>query len=162
MVHTRLQMAENRNAHARLMTLGRRAVVSDDSGSLPESEPESRFYASPPEAIFRPLEMFRSICIGSALTAKRHFLTADDLAIVRHIAFSSIPATRRRLLRCLIEAGGELSSTDVVERLGCSKPTALKWMRELAATELCAFHDEANGSNRPESIVLNGQFGFLI
>ncbi len=146
--------------YARLMTFGRRAVVSDDSGSLADGQSESRFYASPPEAIFRPLEMFRSICIGSALTAKRHFLTADDLAIVRHIAFSSIPATRRRLLRCLIEAGGVLSSTEAAAMLKCSKPTALKWMRELAATELCAFQEEADRSNKPESIVFSEQFGF--
>jgi hypothetical protein len=32
----------------------------------------------------------------------------------------------------------------------------------LAATELCAFHDEESGSNKPESIVLNEQFGFLV
>lgn len=148
--------------HARLMTFGRRAVVSDDSGSLPDGQSESRFNASQPEAIFRPLEMFRSICIGSALTAKRNFLTADDLAIVRHIALSSIPATRRRLLRSLIQAGGELTSADVVEMLGCSKPTALKWMRELSATELCGFSDNETGSNKPDSITLNDTFRFLI
>jgi hypothetical protein len=149
--------------YVRLMTLGRRAVFIEKRNPLPNGEPaEEQYFASPPEAPFRPLEMFRSICIGSALTAKRNFLTADDLAIVRHIAFSSIPATRRRMLRCLIEAVGVLNSTDAAAMLKCSKPTALKWMRELAATELCTFQDEAGGSNRPESIVLSEQFGFLI
>lgn len=149
--------------YARLMTLGRRAVYVEKRNPLPNGQPaDEPHFASPPEAPFRPLEMFRSICIGSALTAKRHFLTADDLAIIRHIAFSSIPATRRRLLRCLIQAGGELTSADVVEMLGCSKPTALKWMRELAATELCAFRDNETGSNKPDSITLNETFRFLI
>lgn len=148
--------------YARLMTLGRRAVLTENNGSSFGEEPEIRFYASPPEAPFRPMEMFRSICIGSALIAKRRCLTPDDLEIVRHIAFSSIPDKRRMLLRCLISAGGELTSADLVARLNCSKPTALRWMRELAATEICQFRDNERGSNLPDSIALNEDFMFLV
>ena len=111
--------------YARLMTFGRRSV-SCENNPWGDGQIETNYYASPAEAVYRPLEMFRSIAIGSALIAKRQRLTADDVAIVRHIAFSSIPDKRRMLLRCLIDAGGGLDSADVVERLGCSKPTALK------------------------------------
>jgi hypothetical protein len=148
--------------YVRLMTLGRRAVFPENNGTSSDEQTEVRFYASPPEAPFRPIEMFRSIAIGSALIARRQRLTADDLAIVRHIAFSSIPDKRRRLLRCLIRAEGNLTSANVVEKLGCSKPTALRWMRELAATELCEFHDNETGSSRPDSMTLNERFDFLI
>lgn len=57
---------------------------------------------------------------------------------------------------------GELSSSDVVEQLKCSKPTALKWMRKLDATELCEFHDNEQRSNRPDSVTINEAFRFLI
>jgi hypothetical protein len=149
--------------HVRLMTLGRRAVFKEKPSPLSQGDPiEERLYASPPEAPYRPMEMFRGICIGSALIAERKHITLEDLAIVQHIAFSSMPANRRRLLRCLIQAGGELTSSQVVETLGCSKPTALNWMRELAATELCEISDNETGSNKPKSITLSEAFRFLI
>lgn len=144
---------------AQIMTMGRRAVIEEESAPSSE-QTDVRYHASPPEVVFRPLEMFRGIAIGSALIAKREYLTVDDVAIVRHIAFSSIPAKRRALLRCLISAGGSLTSGEVMQRMGCSKPTALKWMRELAATELCVFHDNESGSNEADSITLEGDFRF--
>ena len=66
------------------------------------------------------------------------------------------------MLRCLIRGEGNLTSANVVEQLGCSKPTALKWMRELAATELCEFHNNETGSNRPDCITLDERFDFLV
>lgn len=95
--------------YARRMTFGRRAVSWENSFSA-DTAIGTNYYASPAESVFRPLEMFRSIAIGSALIARRQVLTADDVQVVRHIAFSSIPDKRRTLLRCLIQAGGRLTS----------------------------------------------------
>jgi len=147
--------------YARLMTLGRRAV-NVEKRAFGDDLLEFNYYASPAEGVYRPLEMFRSIAIGSALIARRHSLTADDVAIVRHIAFSSIPNKRRVLLRRLIYNSGTLTSTDVVEQLGCSKPTALQWMRELAATELCDHTERKSGSNSANEISLRDEFRYLI
>jgi hypothetical protein len=148
---------------AKLMTLGRRAVFHDEASATgSENEAERAYFASPPELVWRPIEMFRSICIGNALMSDRKRLTADDLAIIRHIAMSSIPDKRRKLLRCLIREGGRLTSTDAEKQLRCSRPTAIKWMRELAATEICAFHDNESGNNDPSLITLNEMFWFLV
>lgn len=148
--------------YARVMTLGRRAVETEmvevEEGS---GQTEERYISSPSEAPYRPFEMFRCIAIGSALTSGRMNITADDMEIIQRIAFSSVPAKRRRLLRCLIRAGGKLSSTDVEKQLQCSKPTALRRMRELAATELCEFHKNGLGSNVAHSITLSEKFRFL-
>jgi hypothetical protein len=149
--------------YAMLMTLGRRTVVFVPGDLLQNNGgAEGTYVVGSPEFPFRPLEMFRSISIGSALIAKRKCLSADDLKIVRHIALSSIPETRRAVLRSLIQAGGHLTSWETANHLKCSRPTALGRMKELAATEICGFHKNEPGSNEPDFITLNEEFRFLI
>ena len=63
----------------------------------------------------------------------RTSIAQTDLELIEHVAWSSIPAKRRQLLQAL-RANNKLSSGQVEARLGVSRPTALKYMRELAAT----------------------------
>jgi hypothetical protein len=111
-----------------------RGVVSvwqDDQGNInfqpPNIEQPHRFAA-----------LLYNLARGHALLSGRTQLTADDLPTVTRVALDSMPLERRKLLRLLIAGGPQVqrTATEVKRTLGCSKPTALRLMRELALLEV--------------------------
>ncbi len=111
--------------YANLIAHGRVEVERNESGDV---EAETR------EAPQRIILLLQTLVRGLALANGRSSVTAEDLDVIRHIAFSSIPCKRRQLLRALLVAGGTLNAAAVEKILGVSRPTALSRMRELAAT----------------------------
>jgi hypothetical protein len=67
---------------------------------------------------------------GHALVCGRRQLTLEDLWPVLDLTFDSAPTTRAKVFRALIERGA-LTTTDVVELLRCSPPTARKEIEAL-------------------------------
>lgn len=63
---------------------------------------------------------------GHALICGRTNIDYDDLGIIINIAFDSAPLSRSRQFRILVENGGQITSDEVVSKINCSKPTALK------------------------------------
>lgn len=87
-----------------------------------------------PEGPQRIILLYKTLVRGLALEDGRSSVTAEDLTVIRHITFSSIPCERRQLLRALLAARGTLNAAGVEKILGVSRPTAISRMRELAAT----------------------------
>lgn len=88
-----------------------------------------------PEGRHRIILSLKMLAMGAALADQRQFVSAtDDLPLIRHIAFSTIPETRRKLLRALLLSGDSLTSTEAVTALRLTKPTALEWMKDLNGT----------------------------
>lgn len=90
-----------------------------------------------PNIIEEPRRLMATLyCIarGYALINERTYLDEEDIKKAEHIAFSSIPEDRRRILMAL-QQRGSLSGKDITGlvgmRNGCSKPTALNIMEEL-------------------------------
>jgi hypothetical protein len=67
-----------------------------------------------------------------ALVCGRRQLTAEDLWPVLDVTFDSAPTIRAKVFRGLIEAGGTLNTSQVVQLLRCSPPTARKEMEALS------------------------------
>jgi hypothetical protein len=114
------------------------SVWQDDQGNLnfqpPNIEQPHRFAA-----------LLYNLARGHSLLHGRTRLSPDDLPVVRRVALDSMPLERRKILRLLIAAGAGVSrsSTDVKESLGCSKPTALRLMRELGLLEIADVFEDS-------------------
>jgi hypothetical protein len=107
----------------------------------------------------RVLGMLKNIAIGSALVHGRRAVNAYDLAQVGHIALSSGVGGRQRVLRALLAAGGAATTAHIERLAGMSTPTALKYMKELAAVGLATF-TESQGTT-PTRIELLSEYGDL-
>jgi hypothetical protein len=139
--------------YAQLIANGRVEVTVNASSDME---------AATPEGPHRVILLLQTLARGLALVENRSSVTAEDLDVIRHIAFSSIPLNRRELLQALLGAGGCLTSSQAATALNLSKPTALTRMKELAATGICGYEPGDPSESRPAEITLPGDWRWLI
>jgi hypothetical protein len=96
--------------------------------------------------------LFANLARAHALICGRRQLTEDDLWPVLEITFDSAPPTRAKIFRHLIEKGGTLKTSDVVDLLRCSPPTARKEMEALTVLSVVNKWD-ADEAGRPDTII---------
>jgi hypothetical protein len=104
--------------------------------------------------------LFYNLARAHALICGRRQITTEDLWPVLDLTLDSCPRTRAKLFRGLIEAGGTLTTTDVVKLLRCSPPTARKEMEALsvlAVVQKTEFGYDSNGQKETE-ITLDRRF----
>jgi len=112
------------------------------------------------ESEYRIIIMFRYIARSLALMNGRREVSEDDLHFLRHIALSSMPEQRRKVLNALLEVGSEASTQDLLEKVKMSKPTLLEYMEEIGHLGVCSF---LKGSNQETAYLsLNKDFLFLL
>ena len=134
--------------YARLIARGR-TEVSGGEAELPE-DPR------------RVILLLQTLVRGLALADDRGKVTNDDMIVIRHVAFSSIPSKRRALLQAVLAAGGPMTSRHVEEALNISRPTALERVKELGATGICDYLSGESGSSQPDRIQLSDDFQWLL
>src|SRR5712692_7608826 len=79
------------------------------------------------------------------------------------IHMSTCSMSRARIFELLIENNGSLVTSQIVESLNTSKPTALRTMTELKATGLVNMKENAGGHNNLESkITLKDKFSWFL
>lgn len=115
---------------------------------------------SAPEGAHRIVYSFLSLVRGLALSDARTEVTECDVEMIGHVAFSSIPVHRRRVLKSVVAHGGKLYSEQAEKDLKVSRPTARGWMRELAATGIVCWV-KSNG-NAGESVTLEQKWRWLL
>jgi hypothetical protein len=96
--------------------------------------------------------LFANLARAHALICGRRQLSEDDLWPVLEITFDSAPPTRAKIFRHLIEREGRLSTSDVVDLLRCSPPTARKEMEALSVLGVVDKCD-ADEAGRPDTII---------
>ena len=96
--------------------------------------------------------LFANLARAHALICGRRQLSEDDLWPVLEITFDSAPPTRAKIFRHLIEREGRLSTSDVVDLLRCSPPTARKEMEALSVLGVVNKCD-ADEAGRPDTII---------
>jgi len=112
------------------------------------------------ESEYRIIIMFKYIVRSLALVNGRKQVVEDDLRFLRHIALSSMPEQRRKVLNALLEVGSEASTKQLLEKVKMSKPTLLEYMEEIGHLGVCSF---LKGSNDETSYLsLNKDFLFLL
>lgn len=139
--------------YAQLIANGRVEVTVNTGNDIEAATPEG------PHTVILLLQM---LARGLALVEKRSTVTADDLDVIQHIAFSSMPLNRRELLQAVLGAGGCLPSSQVVTALNLSKPTALTRMKELAATGICDYTPGDASESKPAQITIADDWRWLI
>jgi hypothetical protein len=103
-----------------------------------------------------------NLAIGHAFSCARTQVSYDDLPIVINVALSSASRERTALLGLLLNTYGSATTTDFETALKCSKPTALKTMKELEIIGLCEYVD-GDGETKPETTVtLTDEFKWFL
>lgn len=139
--------------YAQLISVGRIEVLEEIGGRRAGT-------AEGPHRIILSLKM---LAMGSALADQRTIVSAsDDMPLIRHIAFSTIPETRRKLLRALLLRGDSLTSTDTVTALRLTRPTALEWMKDLDATGIVELTPGDSTTSQPAVIILADGWKWLL
>jgi hypothetical protein len=113
-----------------------------------------------PEGPQRVIHYLRSIAQGLALAGGISEVECEDLEIIRHIAFSSLPSVRRKVLRAVLVERGRLESTRAETILGVTRPTVRNWMAELAATGIVSLTKGAHSA--PDYVTLAGSWDWLL
>ena len=127
---------------------------------ITEAHDDKKHIAPVQESEYRIIIMFKYISRSLALMNGRRAVSEDDLRFLRHIALSSMPEQRRKILKALLEVGSEASTQDLLERVMMSKPTLLEYMDEIGHLGVCSF---LKGSNDGTSYLsLNKDFLFLL
>jgi len=98
-----------------------------------------------PERPFRALGNLNRIVRASAIAHGRTTATTYDLAMIRHIVLSSGIGARGRAFAAVLAAGGAASTADMMEHMGATRNTALRYMRELAVTGLVTIVEKGQG-----------------
>jgi predicted transcriptional regulator len=154
-------------AHRYIIRLGKllaplRAVVptwetKDSQGS------EYNFDIAIVEDPSRAITQLRNLARGHALSQGRDYITVDDIPVLIHMVFSTCSLARATIFELLIENNGTLITSQIVEYLNTSKPTALRTMTELKATGLVNMKEEAGGYHGLESkITLKDKFSWFL
>lgn len=108
-------------------------------------------------------QILYNLARGHALIGGRTNISHDDLGIVLSITLDSAPLTRSRLFRILIENNGEIGSEELLTKLNCSRPTALKEMEVLKILKLVNLREESFTPGRPAKIMtLKPEFSWFI
>jgi hypothetical protein len=126
----------------------------------PHWDSEVEYVAGLPEGPHRVIIGLKLMAQALALISGREEVNDEDLEIIRHIAFSSIPQNRRLMLRALLVKDGVLTSADAEKELRISRPTARNWMKEIGATGLAEYR--TGHGNEPDSLTLSDQFSWLL
>ena len=108
----------------------------------------------------RAIIMLMNIALGSALMEQRDYVNDLDLYLIKHIALSSCPEGRRLILKALVGLNGTATARDLMAQTEYSKPTCLKYMRELSHLGVCTYQDD--GHEDAHSIKMADDFSALL
>jgi hypothetical protein len=116
--------------------------------------------ASSPEGPHKIVNSFKLLARGHALIHGRTEVDDSDLALIEHVAQSSMPEH----LRCVVyelRAKGRVDAAECEYLSQVSRPTARKYLRELTLMGVTFTSDGGAESNEPEAITLRPEFEWL-
>lgn len=94
-------------------------------------ESDNGYSVSQPEDPRRAIAVLQNLARGHALLTGRNYITLEDISIIVKTVLSTAQIERVSALYLLIDNGGDVSTDDLMECLGVSRPTALRTMAEL-------------------------------
>ncbi len=99
-------------------------------------------------------QLLYNLCRGHALISGRTQLYEDDLRLIVELAIDSAAFNRAALFRAVLARGGQINTSQVMQDLNCSRPTALKEMEALKILGICGLQEESGRPGEPEKILL--------
>ncbi len=111
----------------------------------------------------RAMENLRNLAIGHALSKGRLSITSNDLPIVIKVVLSTAPVERVNVFDLLLNKSGKLTTSDIMNFLNSSRPTAHRTMTELKVLGLVDMEQESDDhDNSPKSIKLKDKFKWFL
>jgi hypothetical protein len=116
--------------------------------------------AMPPEAPFKVVNYFKDLARGHALVHGRTEVMDADLALVGHVATSSIPGHLRPIVRQLRTCAA-VTSTEATTLCDVSAPTARRYLEELSLLGVCQREKGCPYLNLPDMLRLATEYRWL-
>jgi len=111
----------------------------------------------------RAITQLRNLARGHALSRGRSYITEDDVPIIIQVALSTASMERVRILDLLIANNGKLTTSQIVDFLNTTNPTARRTMTELKAIELVDMSDsDVDRYNSGKEIELKSEFKWFL
>jgi hypothetical protein len=111
----------------------------------------------------RAITQLRNLARGHALSKGRNYIKVEDIPMLIQVVLSTCSIERETIFEILIENKGFLKTSQIVDSLNITKPTALRTMTELKATGLVNMHDVNPGEyNSEKEICLKPEFEWFL
>jgi hypothetical protein len=166
----KIQLAETKDedlAHRYIIRLGMllaplRAIVptwetKDTQGS------EYAYAMAIIEDPSRAITQLRNLTRGHALSKGRNYIKVEDIPMLIKVVFSTCSIERQTIFEILLEHGGAMTTSQIVDSLNITSPTARRTMTELKATGLVSMYDVSPGTyNSEKEISLKPEFKWFL
>ncbi|MDD2646470.1 MAG: hypothetical protein PHV78_01730 [Patescibacteria group bacterium] len=90
---------------------------------------------------------------GHALVCGREQIDERDVAVALEVALDSAISSRVQLFNALLDNNGQLTTDEAMDRINCSRVTALKEMEAFKILGLVDLKNEVMGIGRPEYVI---------
>lgn len=116
-------------------------------------------------------QLIYNLTRGHALVAGRNKISLDDINIALRVTLDSAPPNRSKIFKALLKNNGSLMTSEVMDTLQASRPTALRMMKELSILNIVDSSGdlendsdfEARCSGKPEQqIFLKNEYAWFI
>jgi len=115
------------------------------------------------EAPSRAVTQLYNLAKGHALSQGRNYVTEDDIPMIVQTVLSTASLERVRIFELLIENKGRLKTSEIVNFLNTTNPTARRTMTELRATGLVEEpYFDPEEYNPEKEIVLKDDFHWFL
>lgn len=108
----------------------------------------------------RAITSLRNLAKAHALSMGRNYIKVEDIPMVIQVVLSTCSIERARIFELLIENKGTLRTSQIVDFLNTTNPTARRTMTELKATGLVTMYD--SGDNSEKEIHLKPGFEWFL
>lgn len=90
-------------------------------------------------------------------------ITVDDIPMIIRIVLFTAPVDRVKIFDLLLKQNGNLSTSEIMEFLNLSRPTALRTMTELKVLGFVSMENESGDyDNSPKSIKLKEEYKWFL
>jgi hypothetical protein len=110
----------------------------------------------------RAVILLRNLAIGRAVSQGRNSLTIQDVPLTVKVALSTAPLRRVRILDLLLKSeAGELTTSQICNKLSISQPVVARTMREFEALKIAHISAVSDYSNAELKIILKPEFSWF-
>jgi hypothetical protein len=111
----------------------------------------------------RAITQLRNLARGHALSKGRNYIKVEDVPMLIKVVLSTCSIERQTIFEILLEHGGVMTTSQIVDSLNITSPTARRTMTELKATGLVSMYDVSPGTyNSEKEISLKPEFKWFL
>jgi hypothetical protein len=111
----------------------------------------------------RAITQLRNLARGHALSKGRNYIKVEDIPMLIKVVLSTCSIERQTIFEILLEHGGVMTTSQIVDSLNITSPTARRTMTELKATGLVSMYDVSPGTyNSEKEISLKPEFKWFL